>query len=137
MAEVKFAKGSEEWQMFMDFWALCQKYWEPEDSDEWWEETLREIDVFAKKYGSIESLRRQYPRSAEHPNLTISHPEKTGKTIKQLLKKCALCDTLNLESIFSFCTELVRLFFYISKESMLFANQTIGKSRESERESDP
>ena len=34
MAEVKFAKGSEEWQMFMDFWALCQKYWEPEETDE-------------------------------------------------------------------------------------------------------
>lgn len=52
MAEVKFAKGSEEWQMFMDFWALCQKYWEPEESDEWWDETLHEIDAFAKKYGS-------------------------------------------------------------------------------------
>lgn len=57
MAEVKFAKGSEEWQMFMDYWALCQKYWEPEDSDEWWEETLHEIDVFAKKYGSTVFVR--------------------------------------------------------------------------------
>ena len=50
MAEVKFTKGSEEWQMFMDYWALCQKYWEPEETDEWWEEALHEIDVFAKKH---------------------------------------------------------------------------------------
>ena len=57
MAEVKFIKGSEEWQMFMDYWALCQKYWEPEDSDEWWEEVLHEIDVFAKKYVSTVFVR--------------------------------------------------------------------------------
>ena len=57
MAEVKFAKGSEEWQMFMDYWALCQQYWEPEDSDEWWEEVIREIDVFIKKYGATAFVR--------------------------------------------------------------------------------
>ena len=57
MAEVKFTKGSEEWQMFMDFWALCQKYWKPEDSDEWWEEALHEIDSFSKKYGSTVFVR--------------------------------------------------------------------------------
>lgn len=51
MAEVKFAKGSEEWQLFMDFWALCQRYWKPEDSDEYWEAVLKGIDEFAKKYG--------------------------------------------------------------------------------------
>ena len=52
MAEKKFSKGSEEWQMFMDYWALCQKYWEPEESDEWWEEALGKIDELSKKYGS-------------------------------------------------------------------------------------
>ena len=57
MAEVKFAKGSEEWQMFMDYWALCQKYWEPEKSDEWWDEVISEIDNFAKKYGSTVFVR--------------------------------------------------------------------------------
>ena len=45
MAEVKFAKGSEEWQMFMDYWALCQKCWEPEETDEWWEEALGKIEL--------------------------------------------------------------------------------------------
>ena len=57
MAEVKFAKGSEEWQMFMDYWELCQKYWKPEKTDEWWDEVIREIDNFAKKYGSTVFVR--------------------------------------------------------------------------------
>ena len=49
MAEVKFSKGSEEWQMFMDYWSLCQKYWKPEQSDEWWDEAMKEINSFSKK----------------------------------------------------------------------------------------
>ena len=57
MAEVKFAKGSEEWQMFMDYWALCQKYWKSEKTDEWWDEVISEIDKFAKKYGSTVFVR--------------------------------------------------------------------------------
>lgn len=57
MAEVKFSKGSEEWQMFMDYWSLCQKYWKPEQSDEWWDEAMKEIDSFSKKYGSTVFVR--------------------------------------------------------------------------------
>ena len=57
MASKKFAKGSDEWMMFMDYWALCQKYWVPEKSDEWWDEVIREIDNFAKKYGSTVFVR--------------------------------------------------------------------------------
>lgn len=57
MAEMRFPKGSEEWQMFMDYWALCQKYWIPEKSDEWWKVALHDLDVFAKKYGSTVFVR--------------------------------------------------------------------------------
>ena len=55
--EKKFAKGSSEWMMFMDYWALCQKYWKPEKTDEWWDEVISEIDKFAKKYGSTVFVR--------------------------------------------------------------------------------
>ena len=58
MASVKFQKGSEEWMMFMEFWGLCQKYWIPEQNDEWWDEALREMDLFAKKYGSTVFVRK-------------------------------------------------------------------------------
>lgn len=50
MAGVKFLKGSEEWQMFMDYWNLCQKFWSIEDNDEYWDNLAMEIDAFAKKY---------------------------------------------------------------------------------------
>ena len=55
--EKKFAKGSSEWMMFMDYWAMCQKYWKPEKTDEWWDEVISEIDKFAKKYGSTVFVR--------------------------------------------------------------------------------
>ena len=50
--EKKFAKGSSECMMFMDYWALCQKYWEPDDNDDYWESVVKETDVFYRKYNS-------------------------------------------------------------------------------------
>ena len=50
MASVKFQKGSEEWMMFQDYFKLVQDYYIPEDTDEYWEEVIREVDIFAKKY---------------------------------------------------------------------------------------
>ena len=50
MAAVKFTKGSEEWQMFMDYWDLCQKYWKPENNDNYWQRVIDDTDKFYKKY---------------------------------------------------------------------------------------
>ena len=50
--EKKFAKGSSEWMMFMDYWTLCQKYWDPYDNDDYWELVVKETDVFYRKYNS-------------------------------------------------------------------------------------
>lgn len=50
MSEKKFRKGSEEWMMFTDYWQLCQKYWEPEENDEYWEKVIRDTNDFIKKY---------------------------------------------------------------------------------------
>ena len=50
--EKKFAKGSSEWMMFMDYWALCQKYWDTDDNDDYWESVVKETDVFYRKYNS-------------------------------------------------------------------------------------
>lgn len=52
MAAIKFNKGSEEWQMFMDYWDLCQRYWKPEDSDEYWQGVIDDTDRFYKKYNN-------------------------------------------------------------------------------------
>lgn len=50
MAAQKFEKDSEEWKMFMDFWQLCQKYWIPDSSDEYWEAFSAETNKFYKKH---------------------------------------------------------------------------------------
>lgn len=53
MAEKKFLKGSEEWMMFMDFWKLCQNFWEPEESQEYWEKASESVLSFGRKYESM------------------------------------------------------------------------------------
>lgn len=50
MASKKFEKGSPEWEMFSDYWLLCQKYWEVEENDEYWNEAMQEAKEFRKKY---------------------------------------------------------------------------------------
>lgn len=57
MGSVKFQKGSEEWMMFMEYWALCQKYWIPEKDDAWWDEANEEIMAFQRKYGMTAFVR--------------------------------------------------------------------------------
>lgn len=52
MASAKFGKGSEEWMLFRDFWSYCQKYWTPEEKDEYWEKLINDGDAFCKKYGN-------------------------------------------------------------------------------------
>lgn len=54
MAEVKFGKGSEEWMMFTEFWQLCQKYWNPEKNDSYWDGLVTDVDAFYKKFSKIE-----------------------------------------------------------------------------------
>lgn len=51
MAEQKFTKGSEEWMMFNDFWKLCQSFWIPEDTDEYWGGLHDALTTFGNKYG--------------------------------------------------------------------------------------
>lgn len=52
MAAKKIVSGSEEFQMFQDFWKICQEFWIPEDSDEYWENLKNRTDEFYKKYGT-------------------------------------------------------------------------------------
>lgn len=43
-------KGSEEWQMFQDFWKLAQDLWIPEDTEEYWQEVMSRTNEFHEKY---------------------------------------------------------------------------------------
>lgn len=52
MSSKKFEKGSREWYMFTDYWTLCQKFWLPENNDEYWENLVNSINDFAQKYNN-------------------------------------------------------------------------------------
>lgn len=53
MAAQRFEKGSEEWLMFMDFWNLCQKFYVPEASDNYWQELVNSVNDFYEKFAKI------------------------------------------------------------------------------------
>lgn len=50
MASKKLEKGSDEWHFFQDFWKYRQQYYEPEDSDKWFDEVINESDKLLNKY---------------------------------------------------------------------------------------
>ena len=64
MAGKKIVKGSEEWQMFQDFWKLAQEIWEPEDTDEYWESVDKKTKVFYEKYHTLSSNVNNFIRYA-------------------------------------------------------------------------
>lgn len=53
MAIVKFKGDSVEFKMFSEYWIICQKYWEVEDTDEYWESLIKEAEQFFKKYKDV------------------------------------------------------------------------------------
>lgn len=53
MAEQKFPKGSVEWDMFQQFWRLCQKYWIVEDAEEYWDALVKDASDFMDKYDTF------------------------------------------------------------------------------------
>lgn len=57
MAEQRFAEGTEERVMFNDFWKLCQRFWIPEDTDEYWKKLKCEQERFKRDCGSIPMTR--------------------------------------------------------------------------------
>lgn len=58
MASARFEKGSKEFRWFGDFWQIVQKYWNPEDSDFYWDGVTKDINQLYEKYKSDEKLER-------------------------------------------------------------------------------
>lgn len=50
MAGKKFAKDSEEFRFFAEFWQMVQKYYLPDQSDEYWDAVLHDAASLGKKY---------------------------------------------------------------------------------------
>lgn len=50
MASKKIVSGSEEFMMFNEFWNLYQKYYEPENNNEYWDDLIADVNEFFGKY---------------------------------------------------------------------------------------
>lgn len=46
----QLTKVDEEFQMFADYYKMYQDFYEPEDNDNYWQELIRAVDEFCKKY---------------------------------------------------------------------------------------
>lgn len=50
MAEMRFKKDSEEFKIVNEFLLILQRYYLPEEKDEYWESLLKELNDYYKKY---------------------------------------------------------------------------------------
>lgn len=50
MALVRLQKGSEEFEMFRDYWNMLEGNWGIENAEEYWEKVVNDTDSFYQKY---------------------------------------------------------------------------------------
>lgn len=51
-----FDKNSMERKMFADFYKICEQYWIPEESPEYWKALTKDVDKFYEKYKDLHSI---------------------------------------------------------------------------------
>ena len=56
MASKAFSKDTQEREMFVEFWEMCQKYWIPENTDNYWQTIIKATDDFVEKYKDVHPI---------------------------------------------------------------------------------
>ncbi len=51
-----FDKNGVERKMFADFYKMCEKYWTPDASDEYWSAVVKASDEFNDKYKDLHPM---------------------------------------------------------------------------------
>lgn len=69
MARQKFEKGSSEWNLFMDFWAIAQEFAVPEKTDAFWESFINKATGYSNKYKDFDERLAQDIMMAWHTHL--------------------------------------------------------------------
>ena len=49
----KYVKGTQEFNFFMEFWQLLQKYAEPDGTDSFWDEAIHSFSALQEKYKDV------------------------------------------------------------------------------------
>lgn len=50
MSAIKLQKGTEEFEMFRDYWKMLEGNWGVEDSEAYWNKVIEDTDAFYRKY---------------------------------------------------------------------------------------
>jgi len=50
MGRIKLLKGSEEFELFQDYWELLQENWGTEETDAYWQKAIADSESFYQKY---------------------------------------------------------------------------------------
>lgn len=50
MSAIKLQKGTEEFEMFRDYWKMLEGNWGIEDSEAYWNKVIEDTDAFYRKY---------------------------------------------------------------------------------------
>ena len=73
------SRGSEEFQMFTDYFALYKKYGEVENNDQYWEELLTELNAFCEKYKNV---KKEFSRE-----IALALSNELEREYKQIFKR--------------------------------------------------
>lgn len=57
--EQEFKKGSLERAFFSEFYELCEKYWVPEENDDYWRSMIRDTEALNEKYKELQPLSKE------------------------------------------------------------------------------
>lgn len=86
MASAKIEKGSEEWQVFMDYWQFIQKYYSPDNTDSWWDEVVKAGESLINKYKGMEIEERARQLVLSHLHGWKSHTERRNQRNEQCVE---------------------------------------------------
>lgn len=86
MASAKIEKGSEEWQVFMDYWQFIQKYYSPDNADSWWDEVVKSGESLINKYKGMEIEERARQLVLSHFAWWKSHTERRNQRNEQCVE---------------------------------------------------
>ena len=50
MSAIKLQKGTEEFEMFRDYWKILEENWGFEDSEAYWNKVIEDTNAFYRKY---------------------------------------------------------------------------------------
>lgn len=90
MGSVKLLKGSEEFEMFQDYWKMMQSVWSVENTKEYWEKVVEDTDRFYRKYQTEFSkelalaLANELERKAKHEAEQTTDSRKNGYPFWQM-----------------------------------------------------